>query len=149
MGIMKGFDEDLKQRNKNDPHLWPFRERIFAETDLTRPMMRVEEGHASLSQLPGDISVWTGWLCFDVGICQFEIDQWMKAVEICYIEKKDNPRYSKNLNGKGETFNTYINSNPLTCSNNDSGIELERAESALISILNWNCSNRESRVAPE
>lgn len=69
----------LQKNNRADTFVGPFE--LVKKVDLARPMRTLSHSDQDqvLSNLPGQLHVWTVWTMFEVRFCKFELDQWMHA----------------------------------------------------------------------
>ena len=80
MGFMKGAEE----RGGGD---WGCGRQIV-RVDLRKPMVEMcplrleEDGIEAVVKKTTTARVWLGWPVFDVGICKFEIEQWLTACDV-------------------------------------------------------------------
>ena len=87
LAIVKSHNSCVKNRRKahgnNDDFVGPLD--LIKKVDLSRPMLTLNhsDGDDVLSNLPGQLNIWTAWPLFDVRFCQFELDQWMDACAPC------------------------------------------------------------------
>ena len=79
----------------------------------------IPKEHPELSDLPGDIRVWTGWPIFDMKVVQFEMNQWMEAAGL--------------MRGFGEAIRPEVENWQIEN-------EIERAQEGLSKIMEWNRS---------
>lgn len=74
MGYLKDADSCF---NDDDEVNW--RKITPAKCDLSRSLLVIPKNPPELTDLPGDIRVWTGWPLFDVKVVQFKTNQWLQA----------------------------------------------------------------------
>lgn len=91
LGIIKSYNIVNKERESDRKNVFIGPLNLIKDADLSLPMITLDhrDDDAVLSNLPGQLYIWTAWPIFDVRFCQFELDQWMDACDPLPVDEFD------------------------------------------------------------
>lgn len=121
MGFIRGVDDLIADENPRTipEHILNWRKRTPAKFDPDRSFVIVHQNDPELSDLPGDIPIWTAWPMFDIKVVQFEMNKWMQKTGL--------------MHGFGDAVRPEIEYWELEVYK-----EVDRAEAGLLKIMKWN-----------
>ena len=121
MGFLKGVDDLVAVENPRDvpDRVVNWRKRTPKKFDPDSSFLIVHQKDPDVPSLPGCILIWMAWPMFDIKVVQFEMNQWMQKTNL--------------MHGFGDAVTPKIESWDY-----DDHREVDRAESGLLKIMEWN-----------